>query len=257
MISLMLPIAIGLISSVAVFFGGLTVKPEQLVSLVFPYVKKKEESQGTIHIFKSKSSTLDIFGCEVSSPGVRVFFSIVLIIAFCTTYVFFSSFTEVSYKYNPYDSFDCFFTSNDSMVELSPEEALVLEESVLCFRLNFNVSRAIGEASGMLAFLWIFSSIMAWISVRIKQQSHAEYCQYIFLIIIFYFFATVLSISLIITGALAFAHQFTDLLNSVEIMSCGLILALQLIPLIVSDVNFIKKPIGNFKVAFYSGKGPS
>ena len=278
LISLMLPIAIGLLSSIAVFIGGLILKPKQLVRLVFPYVKKRtDKNQKTVLMFHYKLSNLE----------VGILFSIVLLVVFSATFIFVSSFTQVSYKYNPYDSFDCFFTSNDSLVESSPEEALELEESVICFNVKFNIARAMGEASATLAILWIFSSIMTWISVKIKKeskssgqpqdqknkegqedqgtqtpaerqdketqteeesqideesQSDTKYChsfRYILLIIIFYIFATVLSLSLIIAGALAFARQFTNLLSSVEIMACGLILALQLIPLIVSDVIYI------------------
>ena len=320
LISLMLPIAIGLLSSIAVFIGGKMMKPKQLVRMVFPYVKKRTEVN---------QKEVLMFHYELSDLEVRILFSIVLLVVFSATFIFGSSFTQVSYKYNPFDSFDCFFTSNDSLVESSPDEALELEESVICFTVNFNIARSMGEAAGTLAFLWIFSSIMTWISVKIKKENEKikkkkkkrqnnereekekekkggeesstkeeqreesqkenqernrsrkkqeqegdlaeESCQiivegnkgeeesqnrekkqdledesddislfwYISLIMIFYIFATVLSISLIIAGAFAFTRQFTDLLSSVEIMACGLILALQLIPLIVSDVIYI------------------
>ena len=242
LISLMLPIAIALLSSIAVFIGGLILTPKQLVRLVFPYVKKEDSPD---------QKKVLMFHYELSDLEVYILFSIVLLVVLSATFIFGSSFTDVSYNYNPYDSFDCFFTSNNSLVESSPEEALELEESVICFNVNFSIAKAMGKASATLAILWIFSSIMAWISVKIKKenssvnQSDTKYChsfRYILLKIIFYIFATVLSISLIIAGAFAFTRQFTDMLSSVEIMACGLILALQLIPLIVSDVKDIKKP---------------
>lgn len=60
--------------------------------------------------------------------------------------------------------------SSHCMVETRPEEALRLENKVVCFQFHVNVAKAMGQASGTLAFLWILSSIMTWTSNALRKK---------------------------------------------------------------------------------------
>uniref|UniRef100_A0A1X7TF40 G-protein coupled receptors family 2 profile 2 domain-containing protein n=1 Tax=Amphimedon queenslandica TaxID=400682 RepID=A0A1X7TF40_AMPQE len=169
---------------------------------------------------------------------------IVLLIVFFVTSIFCASFTKASYKYDPYDSFDCFFTSNDTLVETRPEEALRLEDKVVCFQFHLNIAEAMGQASGTLAFLWILSSIMTWTSIALKKKlkkaneekdtkNHHCYCT---LLILYYLPTTSLSLGLIAAGLFGFTHRYSNLLGAFEIMTCGFVMELQLLFLIISDI---------------------
>ncbi|XP_019854642.1 PREDICTED: uncharacterized protein LOC109583651 [Amphimedon queenslandica] len=211
-ISIAIPVALALVSCIAVVVGGIKLGLDKVVRKVFPYVKKKEEA--------------------------------VLLVVFYATYIFFSSFTDISYKYDPFDPFDCFFYSNWSLVQATPEEALILEENVLCFTVNLNIGRAMGQATGTLAFSWIFSSVIIWISIELKkkrmkateERNNKRCYSCCLLLIVCYIPACLLSMGLIAIGIIAVIHKFTTLVSSIEIITCGSILGLQIKFLIISDV---------------------
>ena len=234
-ISIVIPVVLAVSSSIAVIVGGLRLGLDKVVRKVFPYVKKKVEGTET---------WIDVFGYHLSKWEILILFLIVLLVVFYATYIFFSSFTDISYKYDPYDPFDCFFYSNKSLVQATPDEALILEENVLCFTVNFNIGRAMGQTTGTLAFSWIFSSVVIWISIELKKKRKKAseemdnkrcYCCCL-LLISCYIPACLLSMGLITIGIYAVIHKFTTLVSSIEIITCGSILGLQIKFLIISDV---------------------
>lgn len=234
-ISIVIPVVLSVVSCIAVIIGGFKLGLDRVVRKVFPYVKKKEEANKT---------WIDVFGYHLSKWEIIILFLIVLLVIFYSTYIFFSSFTDISYKYDPYDPFDCFFYSNWSLVQATPEEALILEENVLCFTVNFNIGRAMGQTTGTLAFSWIFSSVILWISIELKkkrmkaiEERNNKRCYCCCLLLIFcYIPACLLSMSLIAIGIYVVIYKFTSLVSSIQIITCGSILGLQIKFLIISDV---------------------
>ena len=82
---------------------------------------------------------------------------------FIVTYIFFSSFLlKTSRQYNPYDYFDCFYNNGTEVGQLTPEEAMRLEERVICFAWNLDIGEAAGEATGILALTWIAVSALIY-----------------------------------------------------------------------------------------------
>uniref|UniRef100_A0A1X7TH75 Uncharacterized protein n=1 Tax=Amphimedon queenslandica TaxID=400682 RepID=A0A1X7TH75_AMPQE len=103
-----IPGTVGLVSSIAVCIVGLMYgrpRGHELVRKVFPYVRKKKDTLTQDEATQPTAAT-QVFGYDLSNWEVA------------------------SYKYDPYDSFDCFFTSNDTLVETRPEEALRLEDKL-------------------------------------------------------------------------------------------------------------------------------
>lgn len=235
-ISLLIPVILALLSVVVLFVVCCKVGSKKTVMKVFPYVKEVAGEQ--------TGGFGEVFGYPLSGSDIRILFVIVLLVIFFATFIFGSSFTDISYKYNPYDQYECFF-SNGSLVGATPEESLVLEEEVKCFTWNFNIGKAVGQATGTLVFSWIVSSGFLWITMKLKYKRKKAKddndskccCWCCVLLVLSYFISTLFSVGLIVVGACFFQYKYTTQLCSVQIMACGSILTLQLVALlIVSDL---------------------
>uniref|UniRef100_A0A1X7UFF5 Uncharacterized protein n=1 Tax=Amphimedon queenslandica TaxID=400682 RepID=A0A1X7UFF5_AMPQE len=259
-ISIIVPLALASLASIAVLIAGGILKPNKVVRIIVPFAKKKVDDNDQI----------TVFGYKLKDREIAILFVTVLLVIFLATYIFASSFTDISFKYNPYDTFDCFFANNDSFVQVTPEEALILEDKVVCFTVNFNIGKSMGQATGTLAFSWIFSAIMTWISIKLREKREAtdqnnqeipteeetepaegqteqggtrravkkkkwNTCCCLSLMLC-YSFACSVSVGLIAGGICLGMFKYTTLISTVEIVTCGLILGLQLLLFTVSDI---------------------
>ena len=134
-----------LVSTIVGLAGCWALKPDKLVRIMFPFLKKKPS--GHTYMFSH---------FELSKADKYLSYFLMLQVVFLTTFIFLSAFVETSYTYNPYDNIDCYF----SKVELSPEEALKPEEHIQCYTWQFNIGGAVGQATGTLAFTWLVSSVL-------------------------------------------------------------------------------------------------
>uniref|UniRef100_A0A1X7UFW9 Uncharacterized protein n=1 Tax=Amphimedon queenslandica TaxID=400682 RepID=A0A1X7UFW9_AMPQE len=246
-ISFGIPAALALLSLPVSIFVCWKVGSKKMVKKVFPYVKEEGIQQ--------TGSFIEVFGYSLEDWEINILLVIVLLIISFATFIFGSSFTDISYKYNPYDHFECFF-SNGSLVEVTPEEALVLEDEVKCFTWNFNIGKAMGQATGTLVFSWIFSSVIIWITMKLKykrkeakdEKDSKCCCCCCVLQIFIYFVATSFSVGLIAGGVFLCIHKYTTQLCSVQIVTCGSILTLQLALLMASDfAPFVEKLLRQFR----------
>ena len=124
------------------------------VRIVFPYIKK----HGNYTV---------AFGFILKKSQKRLHNHHVCFIFFVVTYIFFSSFLiKTSTRYNPYDYFDCFYNNETEVGQLTPEEAMRLEERVICFAWNLDIGEATGQATGILALTWIAVSALIYITLH-------------------------------------------------------------------------------------------
>ena len=120
------------------------------VRIIFPYIKK----HGNYTV---------AFGFVLKEWLIISHFLYVVLIFFAVAYIFFDSFLlKTSIQYNPYDYFDCFYNNGTEIGQLTPEEAMRLEERVTCFAWNLDIGEAAGEATGTLALTWIAVSAMIY-----------------------------------------------------------------------------------------------
>ena len=158
------PLFIVLLVSIGVGLAGChALEPNKLVRIMFPFLKKKPS--GHTYMFSQ---------FELSSADKKLCYFMMLQVVFQTTFIFLSAFVKTSYTYNPYDDIDCYFFSNLSKVEVSPQEALKLEEHIQCFTWQFNIGGAVGQATGTLAFTWLVSSVMIWIFVHLNHNYNSH-----------------------------------------------------------------------------------
>ena len=120
------------------------------VRIIFPYIKK----HGNYTV---------AFGFILKKWLIILHFSHVVLIFIAVTLIFSNSFLlKTSTRYNPYDYFDCFYDNGTEVGQLTPEEALRLEEKVKCFVLSLDIGEAAGQATGILALTWIAVSVMIY-----------------------------------------------------------------------------------------------
>ena len=208
-----LPLFLALLASAGVGLTGCCVlKPSKLVRIMFPFVKRK--GHDTV-----------VFGFALSRPGIYLLYFLMLQVVFLTTFIFLSAFVEVSYTYNPYSDLDCYFFSNFSKVELSPEEALTLEEHIQCFSWKFNIGGAMGQATGTLAFTWLISAILIWVLVHlshstfvhIKSKKLLHCCGYCFLGAVIRIAIIAFAVTLILITVFISSRHWLSILNAIEI----------------------------------------
>ena len=120
------------------------------VRIIFPYIKK----HGNYTV---------AFGFILKKGLIILHYQHICYMCFIVTYIFFSSFLlKTSRQYNPYDYFDCFYNNGTEVGQLTPEEAMRLEERVTCFAWNLDIGEAAGEATGILALTWIAVSALIY-----------------------------------------------------------------------------------------------
>ena len=120
------------------------------VRIIFPYIKK----HGNYTV---------AFGFILKKWLIISHFSHVVLIFIAVTLIFSNSFLlKTSTRYNPYDYFDCFYDNGTEVGQLTPEEALRLEEKVKCFVLSLDIGEAAGQATGILALTWIAVSVLLY-----------------------------------------------------------------------------------------------
>ena len=143
-----IPVGVGVV-------GCCCLTPDKMVRIVFPYIKKDGK-----HI--------TIFGFIAKTQFVQERFYMMLLVVGTITYVVLTNaFLTVSYKYNPYDDLECFFTNHSRVEQLSPDEAINLEEEVRCFAWKIDIGGAVGRATGTLVFSWIIVSIVMWLTLQL------------------------------------------------------------------------------------------
>ena len=148
-----LPIVFASITTVIVAMTVCCLSVDKLVRIIFPFIKKK----GNYNV---------AFGFILKKWQIFSHYIKILVITLYTVMIFFDALlVKTSYKYNPYDEFDCYF-GNESKVETNPEEALSLEVDVMCYAWNFNIGGAAGQATGTLALSWIAVSVVIWIALK-------------------------------------------------------------------------------------------
>ena len=120
------------------------------VRIIFPYIKK----HGNYTV---------AFGFILKKGLIILHYQHICYMCFIVTYIFFDSFLlKTSRQYNPYDYFDCFYNNGTEVGQLTPEEAMRLEERVTCFAWNLDIGEAAGEATGILALTWIAVSALIY-----------------------------------------------------------------------------------------------
>ena len=122
--------------------------------IVFPYIKK----HGNYTV---------AFGFILKKGLIILHYYNVGYIFFTVTLIFFNSFLlKTSTRYNPYDYFNCFYDNGTEVGQLTPEEALRLEDRVRCFAWNLDIGEAAGQATGILALTWIAVSTLLYITLH-------------------------------------------------------------------------------------------
>ena len=143
--------------------GCCILKPDKLVRIVFPYIKRKGNDNVMFGYIISK---------RVMTYGL---FITTLTIVFQTVLVFLSNiFTEYPLNDNPYTAksieFDCYYLMNYSLVEEYSKAVLIMLEPVWCFAINFNITAANGQATGALALSWLIVSVETWILLNVNNK---------------------------------------------------------------------------------------
>ena len=124
------------------------------VRIIFPYIKK----HGNYTV---------AFGFILKKGLIILHYQHICYMCFIVTYIFFSSFLlKISTQYNPYDYFNCFYNNGTEVEQLTPEEAMRLEDRVICFAWNLDIGEAAGEATGILALTWIAVSGLIYITLH-------------------------------------------------------------------------------------------
>ena len=124
------------------------------VRIIYPYIKK----HGNYTV---------AFGFILKKGLIISHYQHICYMCFIVTYIFFSSFLlKTSRQYNPYDYFDCFYNNGTEVGQLTPEEAMRLEERVICFAWNLDIGEAAGQATGILALTWIAVSALIYITLH-------------------------------------------------------------------------------------------
>ena len=132
------------------------------VRIIFPYIKK----HGNYTV---------AFGFILKKRQIRLHYYLVCFIFFAVTNIFFSSFLlKISTQYNPYDYFQCFYNNGTEVEQLTQEEAMRLEERVICFAWNLDIGEAAGQATGILALTWI--AVSALIYAELNCSLKVEKC---------------------------------------------------------------------------------
>lgn len=143
--------------------GCCILKPDKLVRIVFPYIRKRGNANVMFGYIISK---------RVMTYGL---FLTTLTIVFQTVLVFLSNiFTEYPLNDNPYTAksieFDCYYLMNYSLVEEYSKAVLIILEPVWCFAINFNITAANGQATGALALSWLIVSVETWILLNVNNK---------------------------------------------------------------------------------------
>ena len=120
------------------------------VRIVFPYITK----HGNYNV---------AFGFILKKRQIRLHYLYVCFIFYIVAYIFCDSLLlKISTQYNPYDYFNCFYDNGTEVGQLTPEEAMRLEDRVRCFAWNIDIGEAAGEATGILALTWIAMSVLIY-----------------------------------------------------------------------------------------------
>ena len=215
-----------IIGSAAVAGGmgiaGCSLKVDKAVRIMFP------------HINKHGNKTV-MFGFVLKEPYIYALFIIMLLNVLFTTIVFWLHIVIVrSTKYNPYDDFECFYSSNHSRVELSPEEALTLEEDVDCFAWTLNIGGAVGQATGTLLLAWVVVSVVTWIILKAshrmmkmtKDKSHCKVLVGWFLMGLLQAAVYIVPCGLVVAGAVLFRYREISLLSLFDLLFFSFVLFL-------------------------------
>ena len=224
------PLFIAMLVSIGVGLAGChALEPNKLVRIMFPFLKKKPS--GHTYMFSN---------FELSSADKKLCYFMMLQVVFQTTFIFLSAFVKTSYTYNPYDDIDCYFFSNLSKVEVSPQEALKLEEHIQCFTWQFNIGGAVGQATGTLAFTWLVSSVMIWIFVHLNhnasyKESNCKRKYYFFLAAVIRITIIAFAVILMIITVI-FTHKgWISFLSAIEIGAfCFLVVSFAVIPIVAT-----------------------
>ena len=215
-----------IIGSAAVAGGmglaGRSLKVEKAVRIMFP------------HINKHGNKTV-MFGFILKEPYIYALFIIMLLNVFFTTIVFWLHIVIVrSTKYNPYDDFQCFYSSNHCRVELSPEEALTLKEDVDCFAWTLNIGGAVGQATGTLLLAWVVVSVVTWIILKAshrmmkmtKDKCHCKVLVGWFLMGLLQAVVYIVPCGLVVAGAVLFRCRKISLLSLFDLLFFSFVLFL-------------------------------
>ena len=129
------------------------------VRIIFPYIKKHENYTVA-------------FGFILKKWQMILHYIHVGTIFFIVALIFFDSFfLKISTRYNPYDYFDCFYNNGTEVGQLTPEEAMGLEDNVTCFAWSLNIGEAAGQATGILALTWVVVSVTIICNTKLWLKS--------------------------------------------------------------------------------------
>ena len=90
------------------------------VRIIYPYIKK----HGNYTV---------AFGFILKKWQIILHYQHICLTFLVVTYIFFDSFLLKTSTYNPYDYSDCFYYNETEVGQLTPEEAMRLEDRVICF----------------------------------------------------------------------------------------------------------------------------
>lgn len=160
LVEYILPFFLAFFTTIGVAVAGSCIlNPGKLVRIMFPYITKSGDNTVA-------------FGFILSKHDICILFWVIMLpVVFITMLLFGSVFTEHSYgRHNPFDDAECFYHINNTEINLSLEEAAVLDEYVECFKWNTDLGDALGQATGTLAIAWIFVSVEIWVVLNVGHR---------------------------------------------------------------------------------------
>ena len=148
---LLLPPFLAIIITVFMGLSLCCFTADKLVRIFFPYIKRK-------------GSHTVVYGFIMNKGNICIHFMLMVEIIIIILWIFFGNIIVLTTGDNMYMYAELYcYNINEITVESNTEN------ETHCFGLDLNIGGAMGQAGGVLAFGWIFVSILTWFTLYLSH----------------------------------------------------------------------------------------